>query len=429
MGAGWRRGRADYRIGLGRGRRLAQRRLPRLVLGAHDAQAPGQRAPLQDEELPVAAQQPAHAPVQRQVEEDLVVRIAAGEGRGGSRPGHSAVAVESAQRARPSRLLEPQSGIGEHALELVPNARDHRQDEAPGLDGFAEGASRRVVVDEPGEPDIGVEDRFHAIIAALPDALPFEMLIVLSPAKRLDFERPVEYHTHTRPSMLAESRRLVARLRACSPPELAALMGISDSLASLNAARYEQWRTPFTTANARPAIFAFAGDVYDGLRADTLDGDGLEWAQGHLRILSGLYGVLRPLDLMQPYRLEMGTRLPTERGPDLYSFWGTRIAHALRRAMKDAGAGVLVNLASQEYFRSVDRSTWRAPIVQPVFEQWHGGRWKVISFDAKRARGAMARFAIDHRLGDAEGLKAFDRDGYAFDPAASDETRWVFRRR
>jgi len=255
------------------------------------------------------------------------------------------------------------------------------------------------------------------------------MLIVLSPAKRLDFERPVEYHTHTRPSMLAESRRLVARLRACSPPELAALMGISDSLASLNAARYEQWRTPFTTANARPAIFAFAGDVYDGLRADTLDGDGLEWAQGHLRILSGLYGVLRPLDLMQPYRLEMGTRLPTERGPDLYSFWGTRIAHALRRAMKDAGAGVLVNLASQEYFRSVDRSTWRAPIVQPVFEQWHGGRWKVISFDAKRARGAMARFAIDHRLGDAEGLKAFDRDGYAFDPAASDETRWVFRRR
>jgi len=255
------------------------------------------------------------------------------------------------------------------------------------------------------------------------------MLIVLSPAKRLDFETPSTRQSRDRPAMIAESRRLVERLRDFAPADLARLMGISDALASLNAARYEQWTTPFTPANAKPAVLAFAGDVYDGLRAESLDDAGFDWASDHLRILSGLYGVLRPLDLIQPYRLEMGTRLPSERGPDLYRFWGSRIANSLRRAMSDAGAGVLVNLASQEYFRSVDRTRWHAPIIQPVFEQWHGGRWKIISFDAKRARGAMTRFAIDHRLDSAEGLKDFDRDGYAFEPAESDEQRWVFRRR
>lgn len=255
------------------------------------------------------------------------------------------------------------------------------------------------------------------------------MLIVLSPAKRLDFESPSTREADGRPAMIAESRRLVRQLRGLTPADLARLMGISDSLASLNAARYQEWNTPFTPANAKPAVLAFAGDVYDGLQADSLDDAGLDWAQDHVRILSGLYGVLRPLDLIQAYRLEMGTRLPNERGPDLYSFWGQRIAKALRRAMADAGAKVLVNLASQEYFRSVDLAGWRAPIVQPVFEQWHGGKWKVISFDAKRARGSMTRFAIDRRLDDAQGLKDFDHDGYAFEPAASDERRWVFRRR
>jgi cytoplasmic iron level regulating protein YaaA (DUF328/UPF0246 family) len=255
------------------------------------------------------------------------------------------------------------------------------------------------------------------------------MLIVLSPAKRLDFESPSTREADGRPAMIAESRRLVRQLRGLTPADLARLMGISDSLASLNAARYQEWKTPFTPANAKPAVLAFAGDVYDGLQADSLDDAGLDWAQDHVRILSGLYGVLRPLDLIQAYRLEMGTRLPNERGPDLYSFWGQRIAKALRRAMADAGAKVLVNLASQEYFRSVDLAGWRAPIVQPVFEQWHGGKWKVISFDAKRARGSMTRFAIDRRLDDAQGLKDFDHDGYAFEPAASDERRWVFRRR
>src|SRR5690606_38072713 len=248
----------------------------------------------------------------------------------------------------------------------VADTRQRRQDELPGLDRLAEAASHRVVVDEPGEPDIGVQNRFHAIIAALPAALQSSMLIVLSPAKRLDFETPSTRQSRDRPAMIAESRRLVERLRDFAPADLARLMGISDALASLNAARYEQWTTPFTPANAKPAVLAFAGDVYDGLRAESLDDAGFDWASDHLRILSGLYGVLRPLDLIQPYRLEMGTRLPSERGPDLYRFWGSRIANSLRRAMSEAGAGVLVNLASQEYFRSVDRTRWRAPIIQPV---------------------------------------------------------------
>lgn len=367
--------------------------------------------------------------MQGEVEEDLVVGIAAREVRLRYRRAHSRMAIEATQGIVPAPGLEAQARIGEHPLEFVADARQRRQDELAGLDGFAEAAGHGIVVDEPGEPDIGIQNRFHAIIAALPDAPCLSMLIVLSPAKRLDFESPATREAHGRPAMIAESRRLVERLRGYAPADLARLMGISDALASLNVARYEQWRTPFTPANAKPAVLAFAGDVYDGLRADSLDDAGLDWAQDHLRILSGLYGLLRPLDLIQPYRLEMGTRLPNERGADLYGFWGTRIANALRRAMADVGAGVLVNLASQEYFRSVDRSKWRAPIVQPVFEQWHGGRWKVISFDAKRARGAMTRFAIERRLATAEGLKDFDRDGYAFDPDSSDDQRWVFRRR
>jgi cytoplasmic iron level regulating protein YaaA (DUF328/UPF0246 family) len=254
------------------------------------------------------------------------------------------------------------------------------------------------------------------------------MLIVLSPAKRLDFDSPIEHHVHARPAMLAEARRLVAELRAYSPADLSRLMGISDELAALNAARFEHWKTPFTPRNARQAVLAFAGDVYERLDARTLDDDDLAWAQSHLRILSGLYGVLRPLDLIQPYRLEMGTRLPNPRGKDLYAFWGDRIGKALRRALAECDASTLVNLASAEYFRSVDLRALRARVVQPVFEQWHRGAWKVVSFDAKRARGAMARYAIEYRLADADALQAFDRDGYRFDPAASDADRWVFRR-
>jgi cytoplasmic iron level regulating protein YaaA (DUF328/UPF0246 family) len=205
-------------------------------------------------------------------------------------------------------------------------------------------------------------------------------------------------------------------------------MDLSDTLAALNVARYASFRSTPRAGDARPAVLAFDGDVYDGLGARALDAESLAYTQAHLRILSGLYGVLRPLDAMQPYRLEMGTRLENERGRDLYAYWGDRPARALRRALRDAGGSALVNLASEEYFKAVDRDALGAPVIQPVFQERRAGAWKVISFSAKRARGAMARYAIDRRLTDPEGLKAFDADGYAFDPQASDANTWYFRR-
>ena len=208
-------------------------------------------------------------------------------------------------------------------------------------------------------------------------------------------------------------------------------MSISDKLGALNAARFQEWAQPFTTDNARPAILTFAGDVYDGLDARSLSEARLKWAQDHLRILSGLYGLLRPLDLMQAYRLEMGTRLKTRRGDNLYQFWGPTIAQSLNEALAADKSPVLVNLASDEYFKAVDRKTLNARIVQPVFQEPRPGKdkpWAVVSFLAKRARGAMTRYVIDKRLNDVEDLKAFDRDGYRFAPEASSDDRWVFRR-
>jgi cytoplasmic iron level regulating protein YaaA (DUF328/UPF0246 family) len=254
------------------------------------------------------------------------------------------------------------------------------------------------------------------------------MLIVLSPAKTLDYASPIVDVPPTRPEFAAQARRLVSVLRELSPPEVARLMDLSDGLAALNVARYATFRATPRAVDVRPAALAFDGDVYDGLRARELDVDALAFAQRRLRILSGLYGVLRPLDAMQPYRLEMGTRLETERGRDLYAFWGDRPAKALRRALREAGGGPLVNLASEEYFRAVDRDALGAPVVQPVFQDRRGEGWKVISFNAKRARGAMARFAIERRLDDPQGLKAFDADGWRFEPKASDASTWVFRR-
>ena len=251
------------------------------------------------------------------------------------------------------------------------------------------------------------------------------MLIILSPAKTLDFA-PMPPHlaglAATTPELLDQSRILVERLREFSPDALAGLMGISDALAVLNAGRYGAWSTPFTPDNAKPAALAFAGDVYEGLDASALSPADFDFAQRHVRILSGLYGLLRPLDLIQAYRLEMGTRLENARGKDLYAFWGDRLTEALNRALPGQAA-TLVNLASEEYFRL------SAPVVQPVFEEWKDGRYKVISFHAKRARGLMARFAITARLSSAEGLKEFSAQGYCFDAAASDTRRWVFRRR
>ena len=254
------------------------------------------------------------------------------------------------------------------------------------------------------------------------------MLIVLSPAKTLDYTSPIPEVEPTKPAFNADARRLVARLREFSPAQIASLMDLSDPLAALNVARYAAFRASPKPADVRPAVLAFDGDVYDGLGARGLDPDALGFAQRHVRILSGLYGVLRPLDAMQPYRLEMGTRLDTDRGADLYAFWGDRPARTLAKALREAGGGTLVNLASEEYFRAVDTKALRAPVVQPVFQDRKAGAWKVISFNAKRARGAMTRWAIDRRVEDPEALKDFDADGWAFEPAASDARTWVFRR-
>lgn len=254
------------------------------------------------------------------------------------------------------------------------------------------------------------------------------MLIVLSPAKTLDYASPILGVEPTKPEFSADAKRLVGRLRELSPAQVASLMDLSDTLAALNVARYAAFRTAPRPADVRPAVLAFDGDVYDGLGARALDAEGLAFAQRHLRILSGLYGVLRPLDAMQPYRLEMGTRLENERGRDLYAFWGDRPAKSLKRALQEAGGGTLVNLASEEYFRAVDVSALGAPVVQPVFQDRKGGAWKVISFNAKRARGAMARWAIDRRVTAPQALQDFDADGWAFEPQASDARTWVFRR-
>ena len=255
------------------------------------------------------------------------------------------------------------------------------------------------------------------------------MLLVLSPAKSLDYETPSPTPKFTEPRLLDESARLIERLREFSPAEIASLMSLSDPLAVLNHARYAEWSRPFSPANAKPSVFAFNGDVYDGLAAATLPAKSLDWLQGHVRILSGLYGLLRPLDLMQAYRLEMGTKLKNARGKDLYAFWGERITELLAADLKAAKARVLVNLASEEYFKSVKPALLDVPVVQPVFEDWKGGRYKIISFYAKRARGLMSRYVITNRIDEVDALQGFDAEGYAFAADASDADTLVFRRR
>jgi len=255
------------------------------------------------------------------------------------------------------------------------------------------------------------------------------MLFVLSPAKSLDYESAVAPLAHTRPAFVREAAELVGELRTHSAGQLAELMDLSDALAELNVARYQAWSTRFTASNSRQAVLAFNGDVYDGLDARSLTAAQLDWAQEHLCILSGLYGVLRPLDRMQPYRLEMGSALATARGKNLYQFWGSRIADYLNQRQAAEPAPVLVNLASQEYFKSVDRKTLQARVVECVFEEYKSGQWKVISFMAKRARGLMARHAVLHRPTRVQQLESFDSEGYAFAAQASDPQRLVFRRR
>ncbi len=252
------------------------------------------------------------------------------------------------------------------------------------------------------------------------------MLMVISPAKTLDFETPATTDVSTQCDFLDQSTILIKQLRELTAPQLAKLMDLSDRLAALNVARFESWKRPFTTTNAKQAVLAFNGDVYEGLDATTLNKTQLTRAQKHLRILSGLYGLLRPLDLMQPYRLEMGTALANSRGKDLYEFWGERIGSALNQELSGHRQKVLVNLASDEYFKAVKGLDY--PVVTPVFQERKGSAYKVVSFSAKRARGLMVRYALEHRIDDPKDLRAFDSEDYAFDPKVSDETRLVFRR-
>ncbi len=254
------------------------------------------------------------------------------------------------------------------------------------------------------------------------------MLIVVSQAKTLDYESPRPEVSASQPRMLAQSAELVDRARAFSPGQLAGLMNVSDKIAALNAERFARWGRPFNEANARPAIFAFKGDVYTGLDVSRFDAAELQAAQRRLRILSGLYGVLRPLDLMQPYRLEMSTRLDNRYGKNLYEFWGGDITDQLREDMAAAGTDVLLNLASNEYFKSVHPKNLPGPVVQPVFQDEKNGRYKVISFYAKKARGRMAAWVLREGADQPGDLQRFDEDGYRYNPEASTELKPVFRR-
>lgn len=256
------------------------------------------------------------------------------------------------------------------------------------------------------------------------------MLFLLSPAKSLDYESPLpDGLPHTTPRFVKQSAALIEVLRRKTAGDVAALMDLSDKLAELNVTRYQAWSPRFTARNSRQAILAFDGDVYDGLRARALKPDDLAWAQQHVRMLSGLYGVLRPMDRMQPYRLEMGTRLAVGEAANLYQFWGRAIADSLNGELRGQKDPVVVNLASQEYFKAVDRPALKARVVDCVFEETRDGRHQVISFMAKRARGMMARHVIEHRVLEPAGLKAFRADGYALDRAASTDDRLVFRRK
>lgn len=254
------------------------------------------------------------------------------------------------------------------------------------------------------------------------------MLTIISPAKKLDYSQPVETQAFTQPLLLEHSEQLIKDLQRLSPKEVCSLMGLSDKLGALNYERFQEWQTPFSIDNAKQAVLAFKGDVYQGLDADNMNADELNWAQDNLRILSGLYGLLRPLDLMQPYRLEMGTKFVNQRGANLYQFWGDIITDQLNKLFPASAKSVLVNLASNEYFKSVQPKNINAEIITPVFMDQKGDKYKIISFFAKRARGLMSAFIIKNKITDAEQLKTFNVDGYSFNAAMSDGNKWVFCR-
>lgn len=254
------------------------------------------------------------------------------------------------------------------------------------------------------------------------------MLIVVSPAKTLDYESPLATERYTQPELIEHSKELIEECRKLTPQDISALMKVSDKIAGLNVARFEQWSETFTEDNARQALLAFKGDVYTGFEAETLSDEDFDFAQSHLRILSGLYGLLKPLDLMQPYRLEMGTKLGNERGTNLYQFWGSIITEKLNAAIAEQGDNVLINLASNEYFRAVKPKELDASVITPVFKDCKNGQYKVISFYAKKARGMMARYIIENRISSVADLTKFDSAGYYFVEEESTPTELVFKR-
>ena len=255
------------------------------------------------------------------------------------------------------------------------------------------------------------------------------MLITISPAKNLDYETPVPTKKATKPAMLADSEILAAQMKTMAPHEISKLMGISDKLGTLNYDRYQAWENPMPKEQTRQAILAFKGDVYVGLNAYEFTGDDFEFAQQHLRILSGLYGLLKPLDNMLPYRLEMGTKLKNERGNDLYSFWGESITKQLNKQLKSIGSETLINLASNEYFKSVKTASLNAEIVTPVFKDYKNGQYKVISFFAKKARGLMSAYIIKNKLNNPDQIKDFDWQGYTYNKSMSEGSELVFTRK
>lgn len=254
------------------------------------------------------------------------------------------------------------------------------------------------------------------------------MLIVISPAKTLDYETPATTKKSSQAALLDESQDLIDDLKKLAPQDISKLMGISDKLGSLNYDRYQQWQRPFTKTNAKQAVLAFKGDVYTGLDAESLSQDELSFAQQHLRILSGLYGVLKPLDLMQAYRLEMGTKFNNSRGKDLYEFWGERITDILNKQLKSVKSDVLLNLASNEYFKAVKKDKLKAKIITPIFKDMKNGQYKIISFYAKKARGLMSAYAIKKGITEAAKLKRFNWEGYSYNKELSKGDDWVFTR-
>jgi cytoplasmic iron level regulating protein YaaA (DUF328/UPF0246 family) len=254
------------------------------------------------------------------------------------------------------------------------------------------------------------------------------MLMVISPAKTLDYDTPSVTPRFTQPEHLDHAQALIGQLRDFSPAQIAELMHLSDKLAGLNAARFGSWEQPFTLSNAKQALLAFKGDVYTGLNAEDFNEADFDFAQKHLRMLSGLYGVLRPLDLMQPYRLEMGTKLANPRGHNLYDFWGERISGWLNESLAGQGDEVLLNLASNEYFSAVKRKALKARIIDTEFKDLKNGQYKIISFYAKKARGMMARYVIKERITDPAGLKDFNYRGYGYSAEHSKPDSLVFLR-